>query len=159
MVDHLTEDQVHQLHTSFTLLDGDGDGRINATDLQKFLNTFNASYTLLQLEELIDDETCESNGFLDFPEFVTFLNRLMGMTSGHPIPVSEAKIEQVFDEWDTDGDGLISSNDLRRIVERAGELWSDEQTLDMIHYKREDGMLTVDDLKDILMGGERRATS
>jgi len=81
------------------------------------------------------------------------------MTSGHPIPVSEAKIEQVFDEWDTDGDGLISSNDLRRIVERAGELWSDEQTLDMIHYKREDGMLTVDDLKDILMGGGRRATS
>jgi Ca2+-binding EF-hand superfamily protein len=45
------------LHTTFQLLDGDRDGKINATDLQRFLGTFNASYTLFELEELIEVPT------------------------------------------------------------------------------------------------------
>lgn len=38
-----------------------------------------------------------------------------------------------------DGDGYISSNDLRRVVERMGEVFSDEQTLEMIHFKKGEG--------------------
>lgn len=42
-----------QLFTSFQLLDGDKDGWINATDLQRFMGTFNSTFTLLELEEFI----------------------------------------------------------------------------------------------------------
>jgi Ca2+-binding EF-hand superfamily protein len=45
------------LYNTFQLLDGDRDGKINATDLQRFLGTFNASYTLFELEELIEVPT------------------------------------------------------------------------------------------------------
>lgn len=89
---------------------------------------------------------------IDFPEFVNIMLRLVGNALEQPVEVDEARIEQIFDEWDTDGDGFISSNDLRRVVDRLGEVWSDEQTLDMIYYKRENGMLTCSDLKDIILG-------
>ena len=38
-----------------------------------------------------------------------------------------------------DGDGFISSNDLLRVVEKMGEVFSDEQCLDMIHFKNDKG--------------------
>ena len=98
------------------------------------------------------DESCDSNGMLDFPEFVNMLLRLVGSAVEEPIKVDEHRIEQIFEEWDTDGDGYFSTNDLRQVVERLGELWSDEQTLEMIHYKKADGMLTCSDLKEIING-------
>jgi Ca2+-binding EF-hand superfamily protein len=51
---NLTISSFFQLHTSFQLLDGDGDGRINATDLQRFLATFNSNFSLADLEEFIE---------------------------------------------------------------------------------------------------------
>jgi len=41
---------------------GDGDGRIDAVDLQKFLSTFNAEFSLQELESFINDQACHPNG-------------------------------------------------------------------------------------------------
>ena len=41
---------------------GDGDGRIDAVDLQKFLSTFNCNFSLQELEAFINDESCQPNG-------------------------------------------------------------------------------------------------
>ena len=41
---------------------GDGDGRIDAVDLQKFLSTFNANFSLQELESFINEQACHPNG-------------------------------------------------------------------------------------------------
>ena len=56
---------------------GDGDGRIDAVDLQKFLSTFNANFSLQELEAFINDQSTHPNGVLDFPEFINVLSRLI----------------------------------------------------------------------------------
>ena len=43
-------------------LAGDGDGRVDAVDLQKFLSTFNANFSLQELEAFINDQACHPNG-------------------------------------------------------------------------------------------------
>jgi len=43
---------------------GDGDGQIDAVDLQKFLSTFNANFSLQELEAFINDQACHPNGVL-----------------------------------------------------------------------------------------------
>lgn len=69
-----------QLYVSFQLLDGDRDGKINATDLQKFLSTFNANYTLVELEELIEVST---QGLSSLPPVHSFAERIGTRRSEH----------------------------------------------------------------------------
>mmetsp|Transcript_46729 Transcript_46729/g.146515 ORF Transcript_46729/g.146515 Transcript_46729/m.146515 type:complete len:87 (-) Transcript_46729:537-797(-) len=64
MVDRLEEEQLKQLRTSFTLLDGDGDGRVDAVDIQKFLGTFGAHFSLEEVEEFINEESAHPNGVM-----------------------------------------------------------------------------------------------
>ncbi|KAJ1483139.1 hypothetical protein T484DRAFT_1801584 [Baffinella frigidus] len=68
MVDQLNAGQLKQLHTTFQILDGDGDGRVDAADLQGFLATFNNKFSLNEVEAFINDESTQPDGVLDFPE-------------------------------------------------------------------------------------------
>ena len=124
MVDQMSEGQIQQLHTTFSLLDSDGDGRIDAVDLQKFLSTFNSNFSLQELEAFINDQACHPNGMLDFPEFLTMLSRLICDSLDVAPEIDEDEMKRVFDSWDKDGDGLISANDLREVVTSAGEVCS-----------------------------------
>ena len=118
----MSEGQIQQLHTTFSLLDSDGDGRIDAVDLQKFLSTFNSNFSLQELEAFINDQACHPNGMLDFPEFLTMLSRLICDSLDVAPEIDEDEMKRVFDSWDKDGDGLISANDLREVVTSAGEV-------------------------------------
>mmetsp|Transcript_25710 Transcript_25710/g.51514 ORF Transcript_25710/g.51514 Transcript_25710/m.51514 type:complete len:163 (+) Transcript_25710:3-491(+) len=150
MVDTLTGAQLKELHTSFTLLDGDGDGRVDAVDLQKFLATFNANFSLQELEGFINDETCAANGVLDFPEFVTMLSRLVSSSLHMPNEVDEASLAAALHRWDEDQDGLLSANDLRTAVQECGEVWTDEAINEMIYFRKPDGLFDLADLREIV---------
>jgi hypothetical protein len=50
------------MRVAFACGAGDGDGRIDAVDLQKFLSTFNANFSLQELEAFINDQACHPNG-------------------------------------------------------------------------------------------------
>mmetsp|Transcript_52004 Transcript_52004/g.105972 ORF Transcript_52004/g.105972 Transcript_52004/m.105972 type:complete len:164 (+) Transcript_52004:17-508(+) len=159
MVDTLTEAQLKELHTSFTLLDGDGDGRIDAVDLQKFLGTFNASFSLQELEGFINDETCTPHGVIDFPEFVAMLSRLVSDALHMPAEVNEESLRIVMEAWDADEDGLISANDLREVVMECGEQWNDEDINEMIYHRKDDGLFEMHDLRELIGRGSSKHTA
>jgi hypothetical protein len=41
--------------------------------------------------------------------------------------VDDEAISAALEEWDKDGDGLISANDLRTACRESGEEWTDQQ--------------------------------
>mmetsp|Transcript_46728 Transcript_46728/g.146514 ORF Transcript_46728/g.146514 Transcript_46728/m.146514 type:complete len:85 (-) Transcript_46728:537-791(-) len=43
---------------------GDGDGRVDAVDIQKFLGTFGAHFSLEEVEEFINEESAHPNGVM-----------------------------------------------------------------------------------------------
>mmetsp|Transcript_46732 Transcript_46732/g.146520 ORF Transcript_46732/g.146520 Transcript_46732/m.146520 type:complete len:159 (-) Transcript_46732:205-681(-) len=130
---------------------GDGDGRVDAVDIQKFLGTFGAHFSLEEVEEFINEESAHPNGVLDFPEFVCMLSRLLGFALKKPVEVSRATLHRIFERWDQDGDGYLSANDLRSAVKEVGEEWSDAQVNDMIYFKNTNGLFTFQDLEDIIV--------
>mmetsp|Transcript_46733 Transcript_46733/g.146522 ORF Transcript_46733/g.146522 Transcript_46733/m.146522 type:complete len:145 (-) Transcript_46733:299-733(-) len=77
---------------------GDGDGRVDAVDIQKFLGTFGAHFSLEEVEEFINEESAHPNGVLDFPEFVCMLSRLLGFALKKPVEVSRATLHRIFEE-------------------------------------------------------------
>eukprot|EP00293_Proteomonas_sulcata_P011848 CAMPEP_0184310576 /NCGR_PEP_ID=MMETSP1049-20130417/31155_1 /TAXON_ID=77928 /ORGANISM="Proteomonas sulcata, Strain CCMP704" /LENGTH=187 /DNA_ID=CAMNT_0026624903 /DNA_START=168 /DNA_END=732 /DNA_ORIENTATION=- len=173
MVDRLSAGQLKELHTSFTLLDGDGDGRIDAVDLQKFLGTFNANFSLHELEEFINDETCHPHGVQPLILLLILAQRYrkFGCVAGSGFPGvcqhalaahqfiseyalgnDEDTLRATFEAWDEDGDGMISANDLRNVVEMCGEEWSDENVNDMIYHRKTNGLFSLEDLRAIISG-------
>jgi Ca2+-binding EF-hand superfamily protein len=59
MCERLSEEQTSELYAAFILLDGDGDGRIDAADFQNFLQTFGYIFSLQEVEDWINEETVQ----------------------------------------------------------------------------------------------------
>jgi Ca2+-binding EF-hand superfamily protein len=115
MCERLSDEQVSELYAAFVLLDGDSDGRIDAADFQNFLQTFGYHFSLQEVEDWISEETVQVSNFLeqmlfshlftaffqpagvlDFPEFITMLNRLVSSSSRAPIQIDDDNLQEVW---------------------------------------------------------------
>ena len=73
------------------------------------------------------------NGTIDFPEFLTMMQRKMGETD------SEEEIREAFRVFDKNGDGVISAAELRHVMTNLGEKITDEEIDEMIREADVDG--------------------
>lgn len=77
--------------------------------------------------------TLTGNGNIDFPEFLTMMAKKMKETD------SELEIREAFKVFDKDGNGFISSTELRYVMTNLGEKLTDEEVEDMIREADADG--------------------
>mmetsp|Transcript_36304 Transcript_36304/g.56723 ORF Transcript_36304/g.56723 Transcript_36304/m.56723 type:complete len:96 (+) Transcript_36304:439-726(+) len=80
------------------------------------------------------------------------LSRLISSSLNMPSEIDEDTLRATFEAWDEDGDGMISANDLRNVVEMCGEEWSDENVNDMIYHRKTNGLFSLEDLRAIISG-------
>jgi calmodulin len=70
--------------------------------------------TEAELQDMINEVDAEGNGTIDFPEFLTMMARKMKDTD------SEEEIREAFKVFDKDGNGFISSAELRHVMLNLG---------------------------------------
>ena len=75
----------------------------------------------------------DGNGTIDFPEFLTMMARKMKDTD------SEEEILEAFKVFDKDGNGFISSAELKHVMTNLGEKLTDEEVDEMIREADVDG--------------------
>ncbi|KAL7978171.1 hypothetical protein Chor_005158 [Crotalus horridus] len=114
MADQLTEEQIAEFKEAFSLFDKDGDGTITTKELGTVMRSL-------------------GNGTIDFPEFLTMMARKMKDTD------SEEEIREAFRVFDKDGNGYISSAELRHVMTNLGEKLTDEEVDEMIREADVDG--------------------
>ena len=73
------------------------------------------------------------NGTIDFEEFLTMMSRKMKETD------TEEEMREAFRVFDKDGDGFISSNELRHVMANLGEKLTEEEVEEMIREADLDG--------------------
>ena len=73
------------------------------------------------------------NGAIDFPEFLTMMSRKAKDVD------SEEELRQAFKTFDRDGNGYISSAELRHVMTNLGEKLTDEEVDEMIREADLDG--------------------
>ena len=79
-----------------------------------------------ELEDMINEVDNDGNNEIDFEEFLTLMARNMQDLD------EEKVIKQGFSVFDTDEDGKITLDDLRRVMESLGEQLNENQLVEII---------------------------
>ncbi|XP_026521115.1 calcium-binding protein 4 isoform X1 [Pseudonaja textilis] len=103
-----------ELLDAFKEFDTDQDGFLSYKDLGDCMRTMGYMPTEMELLEVSQHIKMRMGGRIDFEEFVKMMSPKLLEETAHMVGVRELKI--AFREFDTDGDGAISSLELRQAV-------------------------------------------
>merc|ERR1712183_893644 len=111
---------------SVPLFDKDGDNTIATAELGTVMRSLGQEPTESELNDMINEVDANGNGTIDFEEFLEMMARKMKETD------TAEEIRQAFRVFDKDGNGFISSAELRHVMTNLGERLTDEEVEEMI---------------------------
>ena len=147
MTDQLTKEQIAEFKTAFLLFDKDGDGTISVRELGCIKRAYGHDHTEAELKDMIAEFDTDGDGTIDFEEFLIMMERKMAETE------SEQDIGATFKVFDKDGNGFISADELRHVINNFGEKLTDEEVDEYIRDADidDDGQINYEEFVTLLM--------
>ncbi|KAL3051404.1 calcium-binding protein 5a [Trematomus bernacchii] len=139
----LAEDEIEELREAFNEFDKDKDGLISCKDLGNLMRTMGYMPTEMELIELSQNINMNLGGKVDFDDFVDLMApKLLAETSGM---IGMKELKDAFKEFDTDGDGEITTEELRSAMSKLmGEHMSQREIDSIVKEADDNGDGTVD---------------
>ncbi|KAM3863848.1 calcium-binding protein 5b [Diretmus argenteus] len=139
----LTDDEIEELREAFVEFDKDKDGFISCKDLGNLMRTMGYMPTEMELIELSQNINMNLGGRVDFEDFVELMSpKLLAETAGM---IGLKELKDAFKEFDMDGDGSITSDELRHAVMKLlGEQTSKNEIDAVVREADNNGDGTVD---------------
>ncbi|XP_016895716.2 calcium-binding protein 5 isoform X4 [Cynoglossus semilaevis] len=139
----LTNEEIEELHEAFVEFDKDKDGFISCKDLGNLMRTMGYMPTEMELIELSQTINMNLGGRVDFEDFVELMTpKLLAETAGM---IGLKELKEAFKEFDIDGDGSITSDELRHaMVKLLGEHTSKREIDAVVREADNNGDGTVD---------------
>ncbi|EGF80475.1 hypothetical protein BATDEDRAFT_25085 [Batrachochytrium dendrobatidis JAM81] len=128
----LTAQEVAEFREAFALFDKDGDNTITTKELDTVMRSLGQNPTEAELQEMINELDADGNGTVEFDELMTMMTSKM-----KDIDFEEERVE-AFRMFDKNGDGFITSAELKVVMGNIGEKLTDEEIEEMIHEADED---------------------
>ncbi|XP_026213965.1 calcium-binding protein 5b [Anabas testudineus] len=139
----LTNDEIDELREAFVEFDKDKDGFITCKDLGNLMRTMGYMPTEMELIQLSQNINMNLGGRVDFEDFVDLMTpKLLAETAGM---IGLKELKDAFKEFDIDGDGAITSDELRHaMVKLLGEHTSKHEIEAVVREADNNGDGTVD---------------
>jgi len=128
-----SEEQLAELKEAFSLFDKNGDGTISAVELGAIMQSLGQKPTAAELRDMIHEVDTNNSGAIDFNEFVQLMGRKI--TTGD----KDSEFREAFKLFDKNGDGHISSAELKEVMLSIGEKMNDKEVEQMIKEADTDG--------------------
>ncbi|KAI9526449.1 Calcium-binding protein 5 [Dissostichus eleginoides] len=139
----LTDDEIEELREAFVEFDKDKDGFISCKDLGNLMRTMGYMPTEMELIELSQNINMNLGGHVDFEDFVELMTpKLVAETAGM---IGLKELKDAFREFDLDGDGSITSGELRHaMIKLLGEQTCKKEIEAVVREADNNGDGTVD---------------
>ncbi|KAI3825147.1 hypothetical protein L1987_06623 [Smallanthus sonchifolius] len=143
--------RIEELEQVFKKFDVNGDGKISSSELGSILGSLGHRPTDEELESMIKEVDADGDGFIDLPEFIELNTK--------DIDSSEVleNLKDAFSVFDIDKNGLISAEELQKVLGRLEEDCTIAECRKMIAGVdvNGDGMISFDEFKVMMMSGTR----
>ncbi|KAA8581610.1 calcium-binding protein 5a [Etheostoma spectabile] len=139
----LVDDEIDELRDAFNEFDKDKDGLISCKDLGNLMRTMGYMPTEMELIELSQNINMNLGGKVDFEDFVELMApKLLAETAGM---IGMKELKDAFKEFDMDGDGEITTEELRLAMTKLmGEHMSRREIDAIVKEADDNGDGTVD---------------
>ncbi|XP_073963811.1 uncharacterized protein isoform X2 [Choristoneura fumiferana] len=134
-----TQEQEDDLREAFNLLDYNGEGKIKAEDFRVAIKALGYEPTNEELQKMISAVDKGQSGKLSFENFETaIMRKIMSLDS-------DGDIMKSFRLFDSDDNGLIGCEHVKRVTEILGTYLTDEEIEEMVDDadKDFDGFVSV----------------
>lgn len=136
----LDDEQIAELREIFRSFDRNNDGSLTQLELGSLLRSLGLKPSPEQLETLIQKTDTNSNGLIEFSEFITLVAPdLLPAKS----PYTEDQLRQLFRLFDRDGNGFITAAELAHSMAKLGHALTAEELTGMIKEADLDGDGTI----------------
>ncbi|KAI7750845.1 hypothetical protein M8C21_003042 [Ambrosia artemisiifolia] len=141
----------HQIETELTQVfkkfDVNGDGKISSTELGSIMGSLGHRPTDEELEMMISNVDSDGDGFIDLNEFIELNTKGVGSTE-----VLES-LKEAFSVFDIDKNGLISAEELQKVLGRLEEECTIGECRKMIAGVDVDGdgMISFEEFRGMMM--------
>lgn len=132
----LDDAQIAELREIFRSFDRNNDGSLTQLELGSLLRSLGLKPSPEQLETLIQKTDKNSNGLIEFSEFITLVAPdLLPAKS----PYTDDQLRQLFRLFDRDGNGFITAAELAHSMAKLGHALTAEELTGMIKEADLDG--------------------
>ena len=135
----ISDKQLKEFKNAFNLYDRDGDGYVTTNELSLVLKKINSDFNPNQIESIIDDADSSGTGKISLDDFLQIMTGKMRESD------AEEEIINSFKVFDTEGNGLIRSSELRNIMTTLGDKLTDEEVDEMIREADKDGYVDYEE--------------
>ncbi|KAJ8773976.1 hypothetical protein K2173_009407 [Erythroxylum novogranatense] len=132
----LENEQIAELREIFRSFDRNKDGSLTQLELGSLLRSLGLKPSPDQLETLIQKADTNSNGLVEFSEFVALV---MPELLPEKSPYSDEQLKQLFRMFDRDGNGFITAAELAHSMAKLGHALTAEELAGMIKEADSDG--------------------
>lgn len=122
-----------ELRTAFDLLDTNQDGKITPEELNMMLNKLGILVKEDVAQDLIKCASHAGDELIDENEFLHWVKRIQALRPDEQVDDETAKnVMAAFKVFDSDNDGFITRDELRKAMETIGETVTEEQLTEFI---------------------------
>ena len=147
--EYITDQQRKDFQDIFDQFDKDKDGKISAKELENAMVSMGQNPTNEEIKEMMEEADLNKDGKIDFEEFLSL------MTRNSPETQTEDEVINAFRVFDKEGNGLISSAELKHIMMTIGDKMTEEEADEMVNEADidEDGMINYEEFVRMMMAG------
>ncbi|XP_050304900.1 troponin C, isoallergen Bla g 6.0101-like [Anthonomus grandis grandis] len=152
-MDDLDKEQLSMLKSTFDAFDVDRKGFISTDMIGTILDMLGTQLVGDELESIIDEIDEDGNGEVSFEEFANLAARFL-IEEEEDTDAIQSELKGAFRIYDRDGNGFITIEVLREILQELDEKLTDDDLDNMIDEIDTDGSGTVDweEFKAVMIG-------